>query len=415
MEPLVWSCLKALTPPDINVSFFDDRIETIPPDLHADAVALSVETYTAKRAYSLAAPFRQRGIPVIMGGFHATAMPEEVGQYADVVVTGDAEELWPQIVADLRAGSLQRFYRMQKLPDIKATVTDRSIYENKRYPHLSLVQYTRGCAHACNFCSIRASYGDTLRFRTVSNVIDEIKVAGKNHIFIVDDNILGDREHFKELLQALIPLKIHWSCQISLDVTEDDELLDLMQRSGCFNVLVGFESLSQENMAQMGKKWNLRQGPYSEQIKKLHDHGMLIYATFIFGYDHDTPEVFDQTVDFSLESGFFLANFNPLQPMPGTVLYDRLKKEDRLLYDSWWLDPNYQYGRAAFQPASMSPDELTEGCFKARTRFNTHANIFSRLRKNPTNRQSFYHSQIFILANLVSKREIGNKQFLKLG
>jgi len=345
-----------------------------------------------------------------MGGFHPTALPDEVAQYADAVVTGDAEDLWPRILEDLKSGSLQKFYRMETLPEIRDGITDRSLYESKNYPLLSLVQYTRGCAHACNFCSIRANYGDTLRFRSISHVVDEIRASGKKHIFFVDDNILGDRQHFKELLEALIPLNIRWSCQISLDVTDDDELLDLMQRSGCFNMLVGFESLNQDNMSQMGKRWNLRQGPYSEQIKKIYDHGILIYATFIFGYDNDGPEVFEETVDFALESGFFLANFNPLTPMPGTALYDKLEKEGRLLYDRWWTDPDYRYGQAAFSPAGMTPEQLTQGCLDARIRFNQYSNILKRLGRNSVNRQSWYNRRYFILANMISRKEIGNKQ-----
>jgi len=415
MEPLVWSYLKALTPTDIQIEFWDDRIEEIPLDLEAEAVAMSVETYTAQRAYGIAASFRQRGIPVIMGGFHATAVPDEVALHADAVVTGDAEDLWPCVVDDLRSGSLQPFYRMSTLPNITDGRTDRSVYGSKEYPLLSLVQYTRGCAHACNFCSIRANYGDSLRFRSVSRVVDDIRASGKKHIFFVDDNILGDRQHFKELLEAIIPLKIRWSCQISLDVTDDDELLDLMQRSGCFNMLVGFESLNKDNMSQMGKRWNLRQGPYADQIKKIYDHGMLIYATFIFGYDQDGPEVFEETVDFALDSGFFLTNFNPLTPMPGTVLYDKLKQEGRLLYDSWWTDPNYRYGQAAFVPANMTPEQLTQGCLDARKRFNHYPNVLKRLNKNWVNHQSWYHTRYFLMANLISRGEISNKQGLKLG
>lgn len=415
MEPLVWSFLKAVTPPDITLEFYDDRIEEIPSDLQADAIAISIETYTALRAYGLASSFRQRGIPVIMGGFHATALPDEVSQHADAVVTGDAEDLWPVVIADLRAGTLKPFYRMEQMPDISQGVTDRTIYRGKRYPLISLVQYTRGCAHACNFCSIRANYGDTLRWRSPAHVVDEIKASGKKHIFFVDDNMFGDRDHFKALLEALIPLGIRWSCQISLDVTEDEELLDLMRDSGCFNVLIGFESLSPENMSQMGKKWILKRGTYADQIKKIKDRGMLIYATFIFGYDEDGPEVFDRIVDFALSSGFFLANFNPLTPMPGTQLYENLQREGRLLYPNWWTNPDYRYGQAAFQPARMTPDELTHGCIGARQRFNTIAGISRRFLMNPSNRQSLYHAWIYLVTNFIAKRQINKKQLLKLG
>lgn len=415
MEPLVWSYLKALTPDDIQVEFYDDRIEKLPEMIQVDAAAISVETYTANRSYQIAEEFRSRGIPVIMGGFHPTAVPDEVAKHADAVVTGDAEDLWPQLIEDLRRGSLQPLYRMTELPDISQGITNRKIYPPKRYPLLSLVQHARGCRHACNFCSIRANYGSTLRFRDLGRVVDDIQAATKDHIFFVDDNLFGDRDKFKELLEALVPLNISWSCQISIDVTEDDELLDLMQRSGCFNVLIGFESLDPANMSQMGKKWSMSSGPYSEQLAKIHDRGILIYGTFIFGYDSDGPDIFEETVDFALDSGFFLANFNPLTPMPGTVLYEKFQKEKRLIYDAWWTDPNYRYGEAAFHPAKMTADELTEGCYRARMRFNTYGNIVKRMINNPVNRQSLKHSQLYLMANLINRREITKKQGAPLG
>ena len=249
MEPLAFAILQGLTPPDVEAAFYDERLEPIPFDEPTDLAALTVETYTARRAYSIAAEFRRRGVPVVMGGYHPTFLPEEALHHADAVVEGDAEGLWEQVVADARQGRLQRRYRRESFAPLGGSPPDRRVFQGKRYAPVTLVQYGRGCRYNCDFCSIRAFYGTSLRQRPVAEVADEVERQGRRHVFFVDDNIFVDVPKAKELFRALIPLRIRWSCQVSIDVAHDRELLALMEKSGCLTAVVGFESLQAESLA----------------------------------------------------------------------------------------------------------------------------------------------------------------------
>ena len=415
MHPLCFAILKRLSPPDVEISFFDERVEEIPFDEPTDLVAMTVETYTARRSYQIAAEFRRRNVKVVMGGYHPTFLPDEALQFADAVVTGDAEGVWQRVVDDAKDGQLQRLYQSNEFPELGGVVPDRSVFRGKRYAPVTLIQYGRGCRYNCNFCSIRAFYGSNLRQRPVGEVVDEMKKLRCKLVFLVDDNIFVDIPKAKELFEALIPLKIRWSCQVSIDVARDAELIELMQKSGCVNALVGFESLNRDNLKQMRKDWNLKYADYESSIKVFQDAGIMIYGTFVFGYDHDTVDSFDEAVEFAIRNKFYLANFNPLTPTPGADLYDQLQREDRLIYERWWIDPDFRYGHATFHPRGMSASELTAGCLRARMQFNTYSSLFRRALAPRTNLRSPYRFGIYLLSNIISKREILSKQDRQLG
>ena len=350
-----------------------------------------------------------------MGGYHPTLATEECLQHADAVVVGDAEGVWPQVVEDARTGRLQRVYEQEEASPLADVIPDRSVFSGKRYAPLRLMQYGRGCRYNCDFCSIRAFYGGTLRQRPLREVIAELEPFAGKHLFVVDDNIFVNLEATKEFCRALIPLKVTWSCQISIDAAANPELMKLLERSGCISAVVGFESLEPANLKQMRKGWNLRQGDYVDAVKIFQDAGIMIYGTFVFGYDQDTPAAFDRAVEFALENRFFLANFNPLTPMPGTPLLKRLQREERMICDPWWLDPEYRYGEATFQPRGMTAEQLTEGCFRARMQFNTGRSIARRLWSPRTHLRSARRMGIYLAANLTSRREIRRKQGRLLG
>ncbi len=415
MQPLSFAYLQRCTPPDFATELFDERIEPVPLDRDTDLVAMTVETYTARRAYQIARHYRRRGVPVVLGGYHPTLALEESLQYADAVVCGDAENQWGQLLQDLPAGHLRRVYQAQQAPDLAGLQPDRSIFAGKRYAPIGLVQYGRGCRYHCDFCSIRAFYQSHLRQRPVGEVVDEIRSLGHRHIFLVDDNLFVDIPRARELFTALAPLRIRWSCQISIDVARDADLVQLMRRSGCLTAVIGFESLDPQNLTQMRKGWNLTHGGYSTALSVLRDAGIMVYGTFVFGYDQDSVESFDQAVDFAIANRFYLANFNPLTPTPGTTLYQRLSSEGRLIYDRWWLDARFRYGQATFHPRKMTAQELTDGCFRARTRFNTWRSLARRAVAPRTNLRSPYRLGLFLLSNLVSRREIRAKQGMPLG
>jgi radical SAM superfamily enzyme YgiQ (UPF0313 family) len=415
MEPLCFAFMKGLTPPDVETALYDERLEDIPFDEPTDLVAITVETYTARRSYQIANEFRRRGVRVVMGGFHPTFLPEEALSYADAVVQGDAEGVWGRVISDARRGRLARTYASSGFPSLDGVEPDRSVFRGKRYSPLSLVQFGRGCRFNCDFCSIRAFYGGCVRRRPVRQVVREIERQPHRHIFFVDDNLFSDREHTKALFEALVPLRITWSCQVSIDVVRDPELVDLMRRSGCISALIGFESLDPRNLSQMRKGWNLKWTDYSTAVRRLQDAGIMVYGTFVFGYDADTADAFDPAVEFCIEHKFLLANFNPLTPTPKAPLYDRLEKEGRLIYDRWWMDRRFRYGDATFHPRSMTASELTEGCYRARTRFNTASSMLRRLLEPRTNLRSPSRVGVYLLSNLVSRHEIHCKQGRHLG
>lgn len=415
MEPLVFALLAASTPADVDLAFYDDRLASVPLDVQTDLVAMTVETYTARRAYQIAAHYRRRGIPVVMGGYHPSLLPEEAAQYCDAVVIGDAEGVWPAIVADARRRRLKRVYT-QQAATLAGIRPDRKIFAGKRYAPISLVQYGRGCRLACDFCSIHAFYGKRLMQRPVDDVVAELATLPRRRpVFFVDDNLFSDLPTLERLLDAITPLKIRWVCQTTIDVARNVRLLDKMADSGCTLAVVGFESLSEANLRRIGKKWNLRQGEYTRGIERLTERGIMIYGSFVFGYDDDTPAAFDRTVEFALASGFCIANFNPLTPTPGTALFSRLTHEGRLLHDRWWVDPNYRYGDATFIPRGMSPEALTEGCWRARQSFYRYAAIARRVVTHPSLYLDPTRFALMLASNLISRREIRRKQGAPLG
>ena len=415
LPPLSIGILAARTPEDISLSFYDDRVESIPDDDTPDMVALSVETFTARRAYEIAQGYRSRGIPVVMGGYHPTILPDEVAQHADVVVIGDAEGVWEQILADFSNATLQERYSGGNELPLDDYRIDRSIFEGKKYLPVELIQYGRGCKYSCDFCSIETFYRDSIRVRPIESLVAEIQTLNKKRlIFFVDDNLFSSKEALYTLLDAITPLGIRWSCQISIDVAKDDELLERLVASGCIFVLIGFESLVEANLKQMGKKWNKSSGEYLEVIEKFHDRGVAVYGTFVFGYDYDTEEVIEESVAFAKEAKLEIANFNPLTPTPGSALYERLKSEGRLLRDAWWIDPDFHYGDPIFKPKMMEAESFASRCFEAKESFYSWGSIYQRLFRSHLR---FRFSQFFmlLLANVVSRKEVANKQNRVLG
>jgi radical SAM superfamily enzyme YgiQ (UPF0313 family) len=378
--------------------------------LPTDLAAMTVETFTARRAYQIAAGYRRRGIPVVMGGHHPSMLPEEALQHADAVVIGDAEGVWEAVLADAAAGRLQRLYR-SKPGQGGAPVYDRGIYAGKRYAPISLVQVGRGCRFACDFCSIHAFYGTYRDQRDPADVVAELRTLPRRRmVFFVDDNLYWRRDAFERLMRALIPLEMRWCCQITIDVARDDALIDLMAQAGCALALIGFESLERDSLVQMRKKFNGVAGSYADVIGRFHARGIMIYGTFVFGYDADTPASFDGAAAFARAQSLANANFNPLTPMPGTGLYDRLRAEGRLMREAWWLDPGYRYGEAIFQPRGMSCAELAEGPMRARRAFYSWRSIAQRALASAPSWRDPYKIGTMLLANWISRREIVRKQ-----
>ena len=415
MQPIPAALIAALTPSDVEKKFYDDRLEPIPYDEPTDLVAISVETYTAKRAYQIASEYRQRGVPVVMGGFHATLCPEEVQQYCESIVVGEAETLFPQVIDDYRHGRPQKVYRSSIRPSL-AVSPDRSIFRGKRYLPIALVEFARGCRFKCDFCAIQSFFDSTHNHRPVDRVIEEIHRVRRpgQIIFFIDDNITSSLEEAKELMRALIPLKIRWVSQSAINVAFDEEALSLMRRSGCQGILVGFESLDANTLQQMNKGFNAMKGGAKQALANIRRHGLRVYGTFIFGYDHDTVQTFDTTVEFAKQQGLFIGAFNHITPFPGTPLYQRMKAEGRLLFDAWWLDDGYRYNMIPFRPKQMSPDELAHRCVDARRSFYSWSSILRRAAKRVNYRSPFMLAN-FLVINAMHQWDIEGRNGLPMG
>ena len=415
IQPLVYGILADMTPENIELAFFDDRIEEVPIDEPTDLVAMSVETYTASRAYHIAEEYLKRNIPVIMGGYHPTLCTDEVLTRATSVAVGDAETVWADIVRDASTGQLKPVYKAGQISGQLNTSFNRDIYQGKKYAPVHAVQWGRGCPYHCDFCSINAFYHNTQCIRPISDVTAELESVGKTLVFFIDDNLYHDKRAFAGFLEEIMPFGLKWVCQISIDITRDTKMMKLLGKSGCKAFVVGFESFNKENLKQMNKGWSTSHQDYDTAVRIIRDHGIMIYGTFVFGYDHDTIDSFDICLDFALRSKFCIANFNPLTPTPGTRLYGRLKRENRLIFPEWWIDPDYRYGEAIFQPRKMTARELTEGCFRIRRAFNKHSSIVSRLMDPQVNLSSFYNLWVYLLVNYINRKEMYKKQGQKLG
>lgn len=415
LEPLVFGLLAKLTPPDVELALYDDRLEPIPYDEPTDLVALTVETFTAKRAYQIAAQYRKRGVPVVMGGYHPTLVPEEASQYADAIAIGDAEVIWPSIVADARGGRLRRFYKSPPDLALEGISPKRSLFASKGYAGLRVVQFGRGCRFACDFCAIQAFYGRSMPRRCLDEVLAELDELRGQYVLFADDNLFNDKQQAEELFRRLKPYNIHWACQTSLDIVQSPGLLDLMAESGCVGVLIGFETLNESSLVQMKKKWNTQQGGYADSLAKIYARGIMVFGSFMFGYDYDTPDVFERTLEFAMRSKLALAQFNTVTPFPGTPLYERLKKENRLLFDPWWLHDDYRYGDTIFRPKHMAPEQLRDETVRLRHKFNTYNSIVRRMLAPKMNAHSIYNLFAFLVINLVSRKEIRNKLGIPLG
>jgi radical SAM superfamily enzyme YgiQ (UPF0313 family) len=350
-----------------------------------------------------------------MGGFHASLCPDEVSQYADAVVVGEAEEVWGQVLLDAQRGTLQTFYRSSGRPALGTLHPDRSIYRSKSYLPIGLVEAGRGCHFVCDFCAVQTVFNHSQTRRPVEDILAELEgMRDKPLIFFVDDNITSNMDQAKAFFRELAKLKIRWVSQASINAAYDEEFLQLISASGCQGVLIGFESLNPDNLKKMNKGFNTMKGGYEQALANLRKHNIRLYITFIFGYDEDTESSFSDTVDFALRHKFYIAAFNHLTPFPGTALYKRLEQEGRLLYDRWWLDERYSYNMIPFQPARISPERLQIGCVEARAKFYSMQSIWQRS-FDPVNRANAAMWWHFYGINYLFRREVQQRDYYPLG
>jgi radical SAM superfamily enzyme YgiQ (UPF0313 family) len=359
--PLTLTTLAALVPPlpDVEIKIVDGSVDSIPMNERADLVGISVITGCARPAYALARHFRQRGAAVVLGGVHVTVLPGEAMQHADSIVIGRGEHAWPRLIEDFRAGRLRRVYREQ---DLKNHVLEevppprRDLQRRSGYMLPNTVQATRGCKRICDFCTVNAVWPRYLK-RPIADVIRDIRAIRGRHFAFNDVSLVDDVEYSRELFTALAPLKKKWGGLVTADSLQNTALLDLMARSGCVYLLVGFESGNQATLQGIRKNFN-QTLDYQHLIRSLQNRGITVQGCFVFGFDHDDASVFESTVQLVQDLGVDIPRYSLYTPYPGTQLFARMQAENRILSYNW---NDYDTMHVVISPAQMTPDELYRG------------------------------------------------------
>lgn len=359
-QPLTLTTLAALVPGELPVELqlIDEGIVNVPLDLEADLIGLTVITGTAKRAYELADHFRARGITVVLGGPHVTLIPEDAAAHADAVVVGYAEDSWPQLLRDFRDGCLQPRYSQGPSLDLAdRPFALRDLLPSERYLTNNVFEATRGCIHNCDFCVVPTAWGRKPYQKPVEQVVADIRQHGARKLIFVDLNLIADRGYALRLFTALTPLRVQWYGLATVLLADDLELLELAGRSGCKGLLMGLESISPQNLRQSHKGFNSPE-KFARVVERLHDHGIALQGCFVFGLDHDGPDVFLKTAEFAVKARIDLPRFAIVTPFPNTGLYKRLEAEGRILTRNWEL---YDGQHVVFRPAKLSIEELQQG------------------------------------------------------
>jgi len=364
--PLTMPTLKALIPQDMvtDTRIVDEMTEDLDFNIPADLVGITAITGTARRAYEIADRYRENGATVVLGGVHPTLSTEESLAHADAVVRGYAERTWPVLLRDYAAGCLQRVYEeTEPFNSSWIKSPDRSTIHRRDYIGWGTVEMSRGCPNDCDFCISHRFYPSYI-CRPIEDVINEVQSLRSKIVFFLDPNLIGDKEHAREFFTELAKLSKWWVGCASLDIVDDPELLSLMAESGCRGLLMGFESLRTEALDASNKTNNIGK-KYSDVVDALHDHGIMVQACFVFGFDTDDPTVFEEAANYIVKAKFDLPQISIYTPFPGTEIFDRLEKEGRLLTRNWSL---YNGQNVVFQPLKMTVGELERGADFVRKR-----------------------------------------------
>lgn len=384
--PLTLTTLAALVPPELDaeVEVHDETAGRIPLDLDADVICMTAITGTSSRTYAYADWFRSQGRTVILGGVHPTMLPDEAAAHADSVITGFAEQTFPQALRDHAAGRLRPRYSQAPGYTIAGRPTPmRGLLRKHRYITTNSVEVVRGCALGCTFCAYPTAFGSKVHRRPIPEVIAEIEALPGRHVLFPDVNLLTGREYTEAFFKAMIPLGKKWFGLVTSAIGHDDTMIDLFRRSGCVGLLIGFESVNAESQKFFKKRVN-KVGGYPELMKKLHDAGIVVQGCFAFGGDDEDTSVFERTVELVQECRIDLPRYSILTPFPNTEFYAQLEAQGRIIERDWAM---YDVEHCVFTPARMTPEELEAGNEWAWRETYTLSSIAERLK--PFNRTPF--------------------------
>jgi radical SAM superfamily enzyme YgiQ (UPF0313 family) len=401
MSQLTLPVIAALTPSRYDVKIVDENVESIDFREDVDLVGVSLLTPTAARGYEIAARFRARGVPVVLGGVHPSLCPDEAKDHCDAVVLGEAEGVWPRLLEDFEKGLLGKVYQSDLKPNLEHLPRPRrELMNEKMYVNVPKVEVSRGCPFDCSFCSTTKFFGRKMRYRPVEEVVQELKELAVSFVFFTDNNIVGNPKYAKELFRELIPLRIKWIGQGSLNAATDRELLKLARRSGCVGLLIGFESLSDKAVSAMGKAVN-KVEKYKTAIKRLHRERIGIIGCFVFGFDEEDGSVFKRTVKFVRRLNIEVPQFTVLTPYPGTLLREKMEETRRILHNQW---EKYDVNHVVFQPVKMKAEDLRCGYNRSCKKAYSYWSIVKRLARSLIHLRSFYRLAVFWQINVVYRR-----------
>lgn len=373
--PLGLATLAAHCDPDDHVEICDEHVQRLDLDDEPDLVVIQAYITSARRSYEIADHYRARGVRVAIGGLHPTSLPDEAAQHADHVFTGPGDDTWPQFLADLAAGRPQARYRSTQRTLVGAPPIRRDLIDRHRYLVPNSIVVTRGCPHSCDFCYRDSFFEGGRGFYTqpVDDALAEIDRLPGRHLYFLDDHLLGHKRFAGELFAGLAGAGRVWQAAGTVQSVLEGDLVERAAAAGLRSLFVGFESMSGANLAQHGKHHNVGRD-YDRAIRRLHDLGVMVNGSFVFGMDHDDPDVFDRTVDWAIERGIETATFHILTPYPGTGLHDRMQAEGRILHDDW---DRYDTRHVVYRPVGMTADELESGYWRAYEHFYRWRSILS--------------------------------------
>jgi radical SAM superfamily enzyme YgiQ (UPF0313 family) len=409
--PIGLGIVAALTPPSWDIRLLDENWEPFSYQ-EADLVGITAFTASANRAYKIASIYRQRGVPVVIGGIHASMCPEEALGFADAVVIGEAEDVWPQVIADVEAGHLQKIYKAG-LTDLSGAPNTRRDLFDPRYM-LASVQTSRGCPMDCEFCSVTAFNGRRYRRRPPNEVLAELETIPEKMIFFVDDNIIGygkeSREQALEIFKGMVERKLNkwWFCQASLNFGDDDEVVSWAGRAGCKMVFLGLEAEEEGALEEVNKQLNIKRGVnyYSQAFRRINKAGIAVLGAFIFGMDGDTAGKLQQRAEYMINNDIDVMQTTFLTPLPGTRVFDRYRKEKRLLYTDFPEDwDHYDMTEVIHRPGSIEPDHLSRIMIEINRQLYAWPVLFRKAIATLRKTRSFITAMCFALnSNIVYRR-----------